>query len=94
MRDIDWVAADGNYVRIYAGAEKPLYRSTLSEFESRLDPRKFVRIHRSAIVNLDRVLELREVSRGDYVVILKSGAKLKLSRARRARLEQLLGGTL
>src|SRR2546423_2646674 len=94
VRDIDWVAADGNYVRLYGGAEKPLYRSTLSEFESRLDPRKFVRIHRSAIVNLDRVLELRELSRADYVVILKSGAKLKLSRARRARLEQLLAGTL
>ena len=90
---IDWIAAEGNYVRIVAGKEHPLHRSTLAEFETRLDQSRFVRVHRSAIVNLDRVRELREVSRGEYAVVLADGTKLKVSRARRSRLEQLLGGT-
>lgn len=90
--DIDWVAAEGNYVRIVAGRERPLYRSTLADFAARLDPATFVRIHRSTIVNLDRISELRESSRGEYYVVLKAGMRLKVSRARRARLERLLGG--
>ena len=89
---IDWIAAEGNYVRIVAGKEHPLHRSTLAEFEARLDQARFVRVHRSAIVNLERVRELREVSRGEYAVVLADGTKLKVSRARRPRLEQLLGG--
>lgn len=92
IADIDWIGADGNYVRIYAGKERPLHRSTLADFESRLDPRRFVRIHRSAVVNIDRVLELQEHSRGEYAAVLRDGTKLKVSRARRALLEQLLGG--
>jgi two-component system LytT family response regulator len=90
---IDWIAAEGNYVRIIAGKDHPLHRSTLAEFETRLDPARFVRVHRSAIVNVDRVRELREVSRGEYAVVLSDGTKLKVSRARRPRLELLLGGT-
>ncbi|MFL5561001.1 MAG: LytR/AlgR family response regulator transcription factor [Gemmatimonadaceae bacterium] len=90
---IDWIAAEGNYVRIIAGKDHPLHRSTLAEFETRLDPARFVRVHRSAIVNVERVRELREVSRGEYAAVLTDGTKLKVSRARRPRLELLLGGT-
>jgi two-component system, LytTR family, response regulator len=92
VADIDWVAAEGNYVRIVAGRERPLYRSTLGDLAAQLDSATFVRIHRSTIVNLDRISELRESSRGEYYVVLKSGIKLKVSRARRGRLERLLGG--
>ena len=93
IAQIDWVGADGNYVRIHAGKEGALHRSTIAEFESRLDPKRFVRIHRSAIVNLERVRELREYSRGEYMVLLTDGTRLKISRARRARLQQLLSGS-
>jgi len=87
---IDWLEAADYYVRVHVGPRVHLVRETLSSLESRLDPRVFVRIHRSTMVNLDRVRELQPYFQGAYVVILVDGTRLRLSRARRARVEALL----
>ena len=80
-RDVDWVEAESDYVRLHVGAETHQMRSTLTEMERRLRPDGFVRIHRSRLVNLDRIKELRALSRGESVVLLKSGARLEASYA-------------
>lgn len=84
--ELDWVEAAGNYVRLHAGREEYLYRETMSRLEGTLDPEKFARIHRSAMVNVERVKELHPLFRGDYAVILRDGRKLTLSKAYRDRL--------
>jgi two-component system LytT family response regulator len=84
--ELDWVEAAGNYVRLHAGREEYLYRETMSRLEASLDPEKFARIHRSVIVNVERVKELHPLFRGDYTVILHDGRKLTLSKAYRDRL--------
>ena len=89
---IDWVEADGNYVRLHAGPESHYFRETLAGLEAQLPAEKFLRISRSAIVNLDRVKELQPMFYGDYSVVLQTGAKLTLSRNFRARLEKLFQG--
>jgi two-component system LytT family response regulator len=86
VEELDWIEAAGNYVRLHAGTEEHLYRETMARLESSLDPEKFVRIHRSAIVNVDRVKELHPLFRGDYTVILRDGRELTLSKAYRDRL--------
>jgi two-component system LytT family response regulator len=63
---------------------------SMNELEEKLDPKTFLRIHRSTIVNFDRIQELQQTPSGEYVVVLKNGTELKISRARRERLEQLL----
>ena len=87
---IDWFEADGNYVRLHAGDDTHYFRETLAGLEAQLPAEKFLRISRSAIVNLDRVKELQPMFYGDYSVILQTGAKLTLSRNFRARLEKFL----
>lgn len=87
---IDWAEADGNYVRLHAGADKHYVRETLAGLEAQLPAEKFLRISRSAIVNLDRVKELQPMFYGDYAVVLHGGEKLTLSRNYRDRLEKLL----
>jgi len=89
--EIDWVEAADNYVRVHAGAESHLLRETLGTLESRLDPAKFMRIHRSTVVNIDRVKELQPWFHGDYIVILQDGSRLNLSRTYRDRVIGLLG---
>jgi two-component system LytT family response regulator len=84
--ELDWVEAAGNYVRLHTGKEEFLYRETLMQLESSLPPDKFARIHRSWIVNVDRVKELYPLFRGDYAVILRDGRQLTLSKTYRARL--------
>lgn len=88
---IDFVEADGNYVKLHAGRETHHVRDTMSSIETQLSPGKFVRISRSTIVNLDRIKELQPLFYGDYVVILQDGAKLNLSRNYRDRIESLVG---
>lgn len=88
--DVDSVEAEGNYVRIRAGAETHLLRETIGNLEARLDPSRFRRIHRSAIVNVDRIRELRPQAHGDVRVILRTGAQLTLSRGYRDGLFGLL----
>ncbi|HEX6052642.1 MAG TPA: LytTR family DNA-binding domain-containing protein [Gemmatimonadaceae bacterium] len=86
--DIDWVEAYGNYVRLHVGKGVHLIRETLGNIERKLDPNRFARVHRSSIVNLDRVARMDLWGAGDYIVLLKDGTKLKLSRWYRSRIEQ------
>jgi two-component system LytT family response regulator len=83
---IDWLEADGHYVRIRADGEDLLVRERLRSFERELDPGQFIRIHRSTIVNVERVRELRHWFGGDYQVFLRDGTELRLSRSYRRRL--------
>jgi two-component system LytT family response regulator len=94
VRDIDWVEADGDAVRIHAARAEYVLRQPLKDLEQRLDPARLVRIHRSTIVNVERIKELQPYFRGEYVVILHDGTRLKLSRGCRARLEAVLGGRI
>ena len=88
--DVDWIAGEGNYARLYTQGRSHLVRETLKSVESRLDPRQFVRVHRSAIINVDRVASLGPHAHGEYVVIMKDGSKLKTSRTYSAKLRLLL----
>jgi two-component system LytT family response regulator len=86
--DIDWIEADRNYVRLHVGTEQHTIRERISHLEESLDPRLFARIHRSTIVNLNRVREMQQWFSGDYVVILDNGTRLRLSRHYRDRVEK------
>lgn len=88
---IDWIGAEGNYVCLHAGGTTHLMRETMAGVERLLDPDRFVRIHRSAIVNLDRILEMKPACRGEYEMVLENGDSLKLSRTYRAELERRIG---
>jgi len=88
--DIDWVEASANYVRLHARGESYQLRESMKNMEERLPRGTFVRIHRSAIVNLDRVRELQPWFHGEYVVILTDGTKLTASRAYAGRLRELM----
>ena len=91
--EIDWVEAAGDYVRLHAGKKAHLLRETMSKIEARLGE-VFLRIHRSTIVNADRIRELETYFNGEYFVILEDGTKLKLSRSYRDRLQAFLGEDL
>jgi two-component system LytT family response regulator len=84
--EIDWIQANGNYVRIHVGEASYLHRETVIGLERHLDPARFLRIHRSAIVNIDKIRELRPWPTGEYIVLMRSGKELTLSRGYRARL--------
>lgn len=88
--DVDSIEAEGNYVRLNLGHSSHLLRDTLNNVESQIDPRKFVRIHRRTIVNIDRIKELQTWSRGEYRVVLQSGAHYTLSRGYRQHFDELL----
>lgn len=85
--EIDWIEAADYYARLHVGANGYLIRESMNDLEAMLDPNTFVRIHRSAIVNLDRVREMRPLFRGEQVVVLHDGTQLKMSRGRRDELE-------
>jgi two-component system LytT family response regulator len=84
---VDWIEAADNYVNLHCGNDTHTVRETMTALEKTLDPRKFLRIHRSAIVNLDRIKALQPWFRGDYRVVLSTGAMLTLSRGYRKNLE-------
>ena len=88
--EIDFIEADGNYAKLHVGRKSHLLREKMHDLEGRLDPAKFVRIHRSIIVNLDRIKELHPHFNGDYIVVLEDGRQLRLSRTRRENLEARL----
>jgi two-component system LytT family response regulator len=92
--DVDWFEATGNYVTLHVGRDSHLLRGTMNALEPKLDPDQFVRIHRSAIVNLDRVKELQPWFRGEQVLALKDGTELTVGRAFRDRLQQFLENTV
>lgn len=88
--EIEWVEAEGNYVNVHVGKESHLLRETMTMFESKLDPQRFLRIHRSIIVNSDRIREVQSCNGSEYVVILKNGKELSLGRTYRDRIERLI----
>ena len=90
VAEVDWIEAAGVYVYLHVGAKTHLYRSSVAQLVQRLDPKGFVRIHRSAAVNTSRIRELRTRTHGDYTLVLKTGAELTLSRGYRSQLEQWL----
>jgi two-component system LytT family response regulator len=92
--DVDWIEAAGVYVQLHAGGRKFLHRASLAELEASLDPGRFIRIHRSSIVNILSVKELLPHSHGDYTAVLKDGTRLKLSRSYRPKLESRLRQSL
>ena len=92
--EIDWIEAADNYVRVHAGREGHLIRETMNHLETQLDRRKFVRIHRSAIVNVDSIAEIRSLFHGDHSVRLRTGTEIPLGRSYRDRLEALFGRPL
>jgi two-component system, LytTR family, response regulator len=87
---IDWIGSAGHYLELHVGDEKHLIREQLNRIEAKLDPEKFVRIHRSIIVNLDSIKSLHPLFNGDHLVILKNGQELNLSRTYHERLMALL----
>jgi two-component system, LytTR family, response regulator len=91
MTEIDWIEAEGNYVSVHSGKKSHLLRETISSLESQLDPKQFVRVHRSSIVRIDRIQELQPWFHGEYRIILNSGTQLTLSRNYREKLQEALG---
>jgi two-component system LytT family response regulator len=88
--DIRWIGAEENYVRICAGAESHLLRETMARLEKRLDPQMFLRVHRSSIVNLQFLKEVRSEADGESTVVLTSGEKIPMSRSYRSRIQNWL----
>lgn len=88
---IDWIESAGNYVRLHAGGHRYLLRETMTAVQRKLDPQQFLRIHRSVIVNVDRVRKLQSSSHGDFIAVLAGGTRLPLSRVYRDRVALLLG---
>jgi two-component system LytT family response regulator len=91
VEEIDWIGAEGNYVRLHVGKASHLLRETIAAVEQSLDTRRFRRIHRSAIVNVERISELQPWFRKDYKVMLRDGTQLTVSRNYADRLHEFLG---
>jgi two-component system LytT family response regulator len=89
--EIDWIEAEGNYVSVHSAKKSHLLRETISSLEAQLDPKKFLRIHRSSIVRIDRIQELQPWFHGEYRIILQNGTQLTLSRNYRDKLQEALG---
>jgi len=93
VEQVDWIEASSNYVRLHAGGLSHLLHETMNFLESRLDPERFVRIQRSAIVNISRIKEMHALFHGEYEVVLKNGTRLKSGRGYRDRLQSLFGNS-
>jgi two-component system LytT family response regulator len=94
LDEIDWLSAAANYVTLRVGAESYLLREGIGHISERLDPKKFVRIHRSTIVNVEKIKQVEPVNSGEYIVVLKDGKQLSCSRGYRAGLQQLIDENL
>ena len=90
LSEIDWIEASANYVRLNVGKESYLYRETIGRISERLNPNHFVRVHRSTIVNVQKIKELIPVNSGEYIVVLKNGKELSCSRSYRSALECMI----
>jgi len=88
--EIDYVRAEDYYVKLHVGRKGHLLRETMNAMEAKLDPARFLRIHRSTIVNIERIRELQQHFNGEYIVVLHDGTQMKLSRSRREQLQTLL----
>jgi two-component system LytT family response regulator len=93
-REIDWLEADDKYVHLHTAKGARMVRQTLSAMEAELDPAKFVRIHRSTIVNIERIKELQPLFNGEHSLLLENGTKLILTRSYRDKLFERLGQPL
>lgn len=92
--EIDWIEAEGDYMKFHVGGKTHLMRETMARLEERLDPKRFIRIHRSTIVNIDRLRKLSPSFAGEYAVVLHDGTKLRLSRGYHERIAALLKQSL
>jgi two-component system LytT family response regulator len=92
--EINWIEADDKYVHLHTSKARPMVRQTLSAMEAQLDPAKFRRVHRSAIVNVERIAELQPLFSGEYSILLQDGTRLTLSRNYKDKLFDLLGKPL
>lgn len=92
LKDVRWMQSEGNYVDLFTSAGRHTLRETLTNLESRLDPARFVRVHRRVIVAIDQIKELQPWFAGDQVLILKDGTKLRVSRTRREAVSARLEG--
>jgi two-component system LytT family response regulator len=92
--EIDWIEAEGDYMKFHVGGRAHLMRETMARLEARLDPKRFIRIHRSTIVNIDRLRKLSPSFAGEYAVILHDGTRLKLSRGYHERIAAILKQSL
>jgi two-component system LytT family response regulator len=90
-QDIDWIEAADYYATLHVGGATHLVRQTMAELETSLDGRRFIRVHRRAIVNIDRVREVHPMFRGDCTLVLADGTRVRLSRTRRAEFERMFG---
>jgi two-component system LytT family response regulator len=88
--EIDWVEGAGDYLSLHSGDKTHLIRETMGDFHAKLDPRKFLRIHRSTIVNIERIKDFQPLFKGEYIITLTSGKRLKSSRGYRHELQPLL----
>jgi len=91
--DIDWIKAAGVYVTMHIAGKELLYRTSLNELPGKLNPLHFVRVHRSAIVNIDSIIQLEPISHGKFEEVLKNGSRARVSRTYRVQLEKRLGHT-
>jgi len=92
--DIDWIEAAGVYVTLHVGGKELLYRAALNDLAEKLDPRRFVRVHRSSLINIESILQLDPISHGEFEAVLKNGARTRVSRTYRIQLEKRLGQPL
>jgi two-component system LytT family response regulator len=92
--DIDWIEAAGVYVTLHVGGKELLYRAALNDLAEKLDPRRFVRVHRSALINIESVVQLEPISHGEFEAVLRDGSRTRVSRTYRGQLEKRLGQTL
>jgi two-component system LytT family response regulator len=92
--DIDLIEAAGVYVTLHVGGKELLYRAALNDLAERLDPRRFVRVHRSALVNIESIVQLEPMSHGEFEAVIKNGSRTRVSRTYRAQLEKRLGQPL
>jgi len=90
VSDIDWIGAEGDYACLHTKGKSHLFRETMNALEQQLDPARFLRIHRSTIVNIDRVKELQPLAHGEYALLLDTGTRLSSSRSHRRNLDRLL----
>jgi two-component system LytT family response regulator len=94
VADIDWIESAGVYVNLHIAGKELLYRSALNELSGHLDPMRFIRVHRSSIVNIDSIVELQPISHGEFELVLKDGHRSRVSRTYRTHLEKRLGQSL
>jgi len=91
--EINWIEAAGNYITLYLDNEKYLMRETMNCMEARLDPGKFIRVHRSKIVNIERIKEIQSWFNGEHLIILDNGTELNLSRKYKEKMKEVFNST-